>query len=78
MPEQQGLHMRPRIGIAAVLTQNIRRILLSIDREELHNLRHDSLADSVVRQRIVALVQLRVRNSTVGVYPLVITKHIEI
>ena len=69
-PEQQGLHMWPRICIATVLTQNIRRILLSVeDLEELHNLRRDSLADSVVCQRIVALVQLRVRDSTFGVYP---------
>ena len=50
-----------------------------LDLEPFHNLRRISLADScVVRQRIVALVQLRVRNSTVGVYPLVVTEHIGI
>ena len=78
MPEQQRLHRLPRICIAAVLTQNIKWILLSIDLEEFHNLRRDSLVDSVVRQRIVALDQLQVQNSTVGVYHLVVAKHIGI
>jgi len=47
-----------RFGVPAVLTQNVRRIHLTVDLEEFHYRCCNSLTNSMVRQRIMTLVQL--------------------
>ena len=38
MPEQYGLYVWWRFGVPAVFTQNVRRILLTVNLEEFHEL----------------------------------------
>ena len=61
-PEEQWLNMWPHLRIATVLAQNISGVVLAQDVDEVEDLRHDSLAHSVVGQRIVSLGKLGVRN----------------
>jgi hypothetical protein len=68
--------MRPHLWISTVFAQYVGRVLLSHYMDKVDDLRCDSLAHTVVRQRVVPLGESRMRNGGTCDNRLVIALHV--
>ena len=77
-PEEKGLDQRPEDSMSTELREDVSRVDFSRYVEEPQDIRRDSFSDAVIRQRIVAFVEGRVRNIRTGNDACIVAKHVSL
>ena len=75
-PKEEGFELRPDGGVSPVLAEDVSRIDLSVDVEELDHSRGNGFTDTVEGEGRVAFVQLAMGDGGGVDHSLVVTKHV--
>jgi len=76
--KEEGLQGRPNVGMSPVFTENVGRIEIALHMGEAHNLGGNGLSNTVIREGVVTLGELGVRNGAADYHRLVVPKDISL
>jgi len=76
--KEEGLQGRPNVGMSPVFTENVGRIEVALDMGEAHNLGGNGLPNTMVREGVVTLGELGVRNGATDYHRLVVSEDISL